>query len=374
MINAMMYGRYLLGNAIADRLGRDIIGDDADISFLLEEQKDVLRQAVDNARKAGRSFIKYEDYPPLADGTKFSDYYKGKRDEEEGFAKVAGRSLTDPVFQMATTLGVFNFKDLPNGGFEIPEDTYDFDRAKSGGANRPKEAKDIYAKSVYLGQDVGGKYGFRFTGKIHPEGASFQDIVNTESLAEYGSKFVEAAYNTADNAFTRLQEVTEKNVPLEFLSMIREGANRLAKKFPKAADFDVAEIDFPVPDAVPEFMKAMKAVKESDHWNVTPKFAELGVSFKIPFIDKLYGSFEDEEVDFSAARPELPVAILSNEKLEDVNKFVRSAFDSVKPKKNDELSFSQVFARERRKGSKTFMWRGDEYNTMYREEMDVKEA
>lgn len=373
MINAAMFLEYMVGNVLADQFDRDIVGFDRDISFLQAEQKNVLRAAVDNARKAGRSYVEYEDYPPLADGTKFSDFYKKKR-EDHSFGDLAGRSLSDPVFQMATTLGGFKFQDLPNGGFEVPNDPYDFDASKSGGENRP-EPKDLHGRLTYAGQDASGRYSFALAGKIHPEGETFKNIVDVEAAAEYGRKFVEAAYNTVDNSFTLLEKVTEKAAPLEFLSIVREGANRLAAKFPKSPQFDLNEIDFPMPEALPDFVAGLTAIKEEDHWNVQPKFEDLGVSFKIPFADKLYGSFEDEPVDFEAPRPELPIAILSNEKLQDVNAFVSSAFDQVKPKKNlNDLTFSQAFARERRKGSKTFNWRGDEYNTMYREEIDVQEA
>ena len=66
---------------------------------------------------------------------------------------------------MFTTTGAFNFKSLPNNTFEILNDPYNFDKSKSGGADR-KEAIDKYGELTHLAQDIPQTYIFNVKGKI----------------------------------------------------------------------------------------------------------------------------------------------------------------------------------------------------------------
>ena len=54
-----------------------------------------------------------------------------------------------------------------DGEFEILKDSYNFDKEKSGGANR-ETPLDNYSRLVYAGQDISDdeKYTFYFAGKI----------------------------------------------------------------------------------------------------------------------------------------------------------------------------------------------------------------
>ena len=70
---------------------------------------------------------------------------------------------------MFTTTGVFNFKNLGEGKYEILPDKYDFEKAKSGGENR-KEARDDYGKLTHAAQDISAdpskKYTFNVRGVL----------------------------------------------------------------------------------------------------------------------------------------------------------------------------------------------------------------
>jgi len=154
--NAQAFLSFLVGN----KLGVRGSGKDIDVGGFGDAQKEVLRQAIANARKAGRTSVQYEDYPTMLDGQVVADFYKKQR-EDTNYFQLAKASFQDPVFEMFTTLGAFNFKDLGEGRSEILPDRYDFSKAKSGGKARG-EAKDAYGALTYLGQDVSENQTFDF--------------------------------------------------------------------------------------------------------------------------------------------------------------------------------------------------------------------
>lgn len=154
--NAQAFLSFLVGN----KLGVRGSGKDIDVGGFGDEQKEVLRQAIANARKAGRTSVQYEDYPTMQDGQIVADFYKKQR-EDTNYFQLAKASFQDPVFEMFTTLGAFNFKDAGDGRSEILPDRYDFSKAKSGGKARG-EAKDAYGALTYLGQDISENQTFDF--------------------------------------------------------------------------------------------------------------------------------------------------------------------------------------------------------------------
>ena len=162
--NALLYVRYMLGN----KLGLDSQGTDVRVEKFGTEQQDVLRAAVENAIKDGRTSIKYSDYPDMRNGERPDQFYKAKRNNKS-YVDLAVTSLKDPVFEMFTTTGVFNFKNLGEGKYEIIPDKYDFEKAKSGGENR-KEAIDDYGKLTHAAQDISAdpskKYTFNVRGVL----------------------------------------------------------------------------------------------------------------------------------------------------------------------------------------------------------------
>jgi hypothetical protein len=162
--NALLYVRYMLGN----KLGLDSKGADVRVEKFGTEQQDVLRAAIENAMKEGRTSIKYSDYPDMGNGERPDQFYKAKRNNQS-YVDLAVTSLKDPVFEMFTTTGVFNFKNLGEGKYEILPDKYDFEKAKSGGKNR-KEAIDDYGKLTHAAQDISEdpskKYTFNVRGVL----------------------------------------------------------------------------------------------------------------------------------------------------------------------------------------------------------------
>jgi LysM repeat protein len=161
--NARAFGKFLLGNL----LGGSSEGSDIDVASLGAPQQKVLKDAMTNAQKAGRSYVTYRDYPTMADGQSVNDFYRQKR-QDANIVDLAKASFTDPVFEMFTSLGAFNFKPTEEGKFEILPDRYDFDKSKSKAEQR-LNPKDDYAKLTYLGQDISedpDAYGFNFKGTI----------------------------------------------------------------------------------------------------------------------------------------------------------------------------------------------------------------
>ena len=154
--NVSAFVKFLVGN----KLGIEGEGEDIDVGEFGDRQKEVLRTVVANARKRGSTKVTYEDYPLMADGQIVDQYYKKNR-EEANLYNLAKASFQDPVFEMFTTLGVFNFKDLEDGRTEILPDHYGFSKKKSGGANRPK-ATDTYGKLTHLGQDISENQTYNF--------------------------------------------------------------------------------------------------------------------------------------------------------------------------------------------------------------------
>ena len=154
--NANAFISFLVGN----KLGVQGKGKDIDVANFGEEQKEVLRQAIANARADGRTNVQYKDYPTMKDGQIVEKFYKKQR-EDTNYFQLAKASFQDPVFEMFTTLGAFNFKDLGEGRSEILPDRYDFSKAKSGGKARGK-AKDAYGTLTYLGQDISENQTFDF--------------------------------------------------------------------------------------------------------------------------------------------------------------------------------------------------------------------
>ena len=156
--NARAFGKFLAGNIF----GLEKKGADIDVSTFGEEQKKVLKTAMSNASRDGRNYITYSDYPKMESGENVNDFYNKKR-EDKGLFDLARASFTDPVFEMFTTLGVFSF-DKKGDNYAILPDKYDFDKAKSGGDNRP-EAKDSYSSLTYLGQDLSEDQSYSFNVK-----------------------------------------------------------------------------------------------------------------------------------------------------------------------------------------------------------------
>lgn len=158
--NIFAFAKFYVGNLI----GLEGAGADVDVAKFGTAQKSVLKQAMQNAQKEGRSYIKYSDYPDMASGDRPDNFYRAKR-EDRSLLDLVKESAKDPVFEMFTTTGVFNFEANEDGSYTILPDKYDFNKSKSGGKDR-KEAKDKYGALTHAAQDLAQSYTFSVKGKI----------------------------------------------------------------------------------------------------------------------------------------------------------------------------------------------------------------
>lgn len=361
--NAVAFARFMLGNKITNALGVEVASQtDMNLSLLDENAKDVLREAVANARKAGRSYVDYEDYPTMASGERPEKFYSGHRTARDLFDLYV-ESAQDPVFEMFSSVGGFAFEDSPNGGFVIPNDPFDFDRSKSP---KVRKEKDAYSKVVHLAQDIDQTYKFSLSGTIPPKGGSKLDT-------DYIAKFARAAYDTVSDTLLAGGSLLDKQTPYEFNAIIREGIDRFVAALPEVPEMvDLAEVDFPDMPDLPEFVSDLQARVVNTGYNISNKIANgFDVDFNVPRIDVDFGDILDVDIDFDVERPRLAVAALSTDRLAQAKDAVSKAFETMKPAEPEDLTFSQAFARNRSSGNEEFEWRGDMYHTRYKEELDV---
>lgn len=150
------------------------------------------------------------------------------------------------------------------------------------------------------------------------------DAYREDFRRKYDEGMVAAAYRTVDTLFTMQDEITEKDVPLEFIAILREGLNRAA------ADKDqisMADVPLPNPEQVPPFVPYMDATRTETGWLVEVSSSSVDVSISIPMEDVRAGSFIDDDIEFDDSLPDLPVSMLSDERLDEMNVAVRKAFD-----------------------------------------------
>jgi len=228
--NAVAFARYILGNAITNTLGIQVKGSDIDLGDLGEGAKNVLRSAVESARKDGRNYVEYRDYPTMASGERPEQFWKAKREERDLFDLYV-ESATDPVLEMFTSVGGFKFKNRDDGGFEIPNDPYDFDKSKS---KKDRKVKDTYSKLTYMGQDASGGYSFSLKGVIDPVDSSADKTVKN---------LLNKAYNTIDYALMEKGKVTNDDAPPELITYLREGFNRGSFPHPLPEYFNSAVVE-----------------------------------------------------------------------------------------------------------------------------------
>jgi hypothetical protein len=361
--NAVAFARFMLGNKITNALGVEVASQtDMNLSLLDENAKDVLRGAVANARKAGRSYVEYKDYPAMASGERPEKFYSGKRSARDLFDLYV-ESATDPVFEMFSSVGGFVFEDSPDGGFIIPNDPFDFDRSKSP---KVRKERDAYSKVVHLAQDIPQTYKFSLSGTIPPRGGNQFDT-------EYLGKMVTAAYNTASDVLMTYGNLAKDALPLEFIATAREAVDRYADSFStKPTEVDLAEVNFPNMEALPDWVGDMVGKFVPDGIELASKYDDgFNLDLKLPRIDRTFGDILDVDIDMSVPSPRLPAAFLSDERLTQVKDAVTQSFNAMTPPKADELNFNQAFARNRALGREDFEWRGNKYHTRYKEEMNV---
>lgn len=163
--NAIPYLLYKAGSKLG--LPETQINYDA-IRRLSPEAQEVMFAAIERAEKRGESSVGYEDYPASKEGGKALDFITPPKEESPAFlqsgllgsagdvlsnyARLYAASATDPVKEVSSLLGRFNFKPDGEGGYYISDD-YNFHYAPEF---------NVDGKRVELGVPITEEGGFSF--------------------------------------------------------------------------------------------------------------------------------------------------------------------------------------------------------------------
>ena len=368
--NVHQYARFVVGNAITNTLGIPFAAGDMNVAMLADEKLDVLRTAVENARADNRSYVTYEDYPDMKDGNRPENFYRGQRLQQSDIDLYV-KSASDPVFEMFTLVGGFNFKDTPDGGFSI-KDAYNFDASKSP---RNREATDAYSARVFAAQDVDQSFTFNIAGIVPPK-----DSEASASQYAYDNGFLKSAYNTIENKFAQTGKLTVDDLPLEFIALAREKIANFFAANPEAQTAGFVDMEMPDFEDMPDIMTFFEAEPTEDGgFQIFDKLkttmgnmAEtsgnlLDIDIKLPAFDRLVGNIPDINIGMPTFNSSLPVSILSDDRVEQMKSAIgkRLYSDNV-----DDMAFGEAFAKSRADGLDVFKWRGNSYTTQLAEEVD----
>lgn len=138
------------------------------IKGMSPEAKDVMFQAIENATKRGSSSVGYQDYPAAKGGESALDFITPPKEESPAFvqsgllgsvgdtlsnyARLYAASATDPVKEVASLLGKFNFELDGSDGYYISDD-YNFHYAPEF---------NVDGKGASVGVPLTEKGGFSF--------------------------------------------------------------------------------------------------------------------------------------------------------------------------------------------------------------------
>ena len=370
--NAYQYSRFRVGNAITNTLGIPFAAGDMNVAMLADDKLDVLRTAVENARANNRSYVTYKDYPDMKDGTRPEKFYKGER-LDQGYLDLYTKSANDPVFEMFTLVGAFNFKDTSDGGFSI-KDAYDFNKAKSLESDRANP-KDAHARLTFAAQDIDQSFTFNVSGIVPPKGSEVSALQYA-----YDNGFLKSAYNTIENKFAQTGKLTVDDLPLEFIALAREKIANFFAANPEAQTAGFVEMEMPDYEDMPDIMTFFEAAPTEDGgFQIFDKLkttmgnmAEtsgnlLDIDIKLPSVDRLVGNIPDINIGMPTFNSPLPVSILSDDRVEQMKSAIgkRLYSDNI-----DDMAFGEAFAKSRADGLDVFKWRGDSYTTQLAEEVD----
>lgn len=364
-INAVAFARYILGNTINDALGIEADGSDFDLRYLREEAKNVLRSAVESARKDGRDYVEYKDYPTMASGERPEQFWRANRKARDLFGLYL-ESSTDPVIEMFTSVGGFKFKNRDDGGFEIPNDPYDFDESKS---RKDRPVKDVFSTMTYMAQDVSGTYGFSLKGVIDPVDEamiSFDDLrrlgENVGISGAYFNNAISGAFNTLRDQLFGQGDIDPDKVPVEFTQFMRRGIQEHIAKNPTTSAFPLADVALPDASANADFLEGSVVVPTEEGHVI----ANEELEFQIPVAsrERPVGRIPDVSFTVDADDPRVPAVIKSDEAVALSQRVVDSYYEETPNSYiGRDLSFDQAFARNRSAGKEEFTWRGNKYTT-----------
>jgi len=154
----------------------------------------------------------------------------------------------------------------------------------------------------------------------------------------YKQKIADAAYNAVDDVFFQTGSLTEQEVPLEFVALARES---LKKYFSSEGSEPFVELQdvMPNPEAMPDVMLNMAGRMSGDGgYEIFDKFEMLpeedrgdllNIFIKIPAEDRRVGNIPDLPFNFSEARPSLPNAILSDERMDMMEEAIAGVMGNV---------------------------------------------
>lgn len=369
--NVHQYARFVVGNAITNTLGVPFAAGDMNVAMLADDKLDVLRTAVENARADNRSYVEYQDYPPMKDGNRPENFYRGQRLKQSDIDLYV-KSASDPVFEMFTLVGGFNFKDTSGGGFSI-KDAYNFDASKSP---KNRVATDAYSARVFDAQDVDQSFTFNIAGIVPPK--------NTEASASqyaYDNGFLKSAYNTIQDKFAQTGKLSVDDLPLEFIALAREKIANFFAANPEAQTAGFLDMEMPEVEDMPDIMTLFEAAPTEDGGfqiydelkRTLGDVAEssgnlLDIDIQLPAIDRLVGNIPDINIGMPTFNSSLPVSILSDDRMTQMKEAIGKRLYS---DNNDDMAFGEAFAKNRADGLDTFKWRGNSYTTQLAEEVDV---
>jgi len=166
-----------------------------------------------------------------------------------------------------------------------------------------------------------------------------------EALQEMESKvipyeqgFAIAAYNTVDDVFKTTGKLTEENVPLEFIAIAREGFRKFFAENSASTVADFTELDIPDKEAMPDVMRYIAGVQtKQGGYKLFDKFQIgasegqqmgklLDIDITIPPADNRVGDIPDMDATITNDNARLPVAILSNTRLDQMQSAIQSRY------------------------------------------------
>jgi hypothetical protein len=258
--------RFALGNT-----------DALDESIFTEEQYDVIRQAIENAKADGRNYVRYNDYPGDA-----QDLWGIVRDlglSHMDLARLEGKqrptlldAMSDTGFNTITTLGQFTF-DEDEEGYNI-HDQFDFnyndkslDRAASDLGLTTDEYKDKYGNLLGL---IDLYYDLR---KAHAD-ASEESIPYDEAWPGLPE----------EERQEKIQETKEyrrkRNMEFDKYNVIRKGI------FPLLEDVMNRE-PVPIEASIPKNEDGGRVIKYNNGGK-GPQFVQEGEVSKPPLDERIY--------------------------------------------------------------------------------------
>lgn len=191
---------------------------------------------------------------------------------------------------------------------------------------------------------------------------------------------LDGIYNSVEDIFQSTGKITTDDVPLEFIALAREKIANFFAANPEAQTAGFVDMEMPDFENMPDIMAFFEAAPSEDggfqiYDKLKTKIGDmaeasgnlLDIDIKLPAFDRLAGNIPDMNMNFFTSRPILPKAVLSDDRVEQMNEAIgkRLYSDNI-----DDMAFGEAFAKSRADGLDIFKWRGDSYTTQLAKETD----